>query len=190
MLGSAILPPQQRRVHIRNSFFIVAVGVFFRFIDVRASMIRAYIIQVAYTNITMGYNTKSLSADYEHSMLGHLGMKLIETDSDEVVKASMPVNELTCQPFGVLCGGASIALAEVLAGYGSWRLIAEDELPVGAQVSANHVSSVRAPSVVIAEATILHRGKRTHLWNVDVKTEDGKLVSTARVLNSIIKVKA
>ncbi len=126
--------------------------------------------------------------DYKNSMIGHLGIELLEQKNDKI-RASMPVNERTIQPFGVLCGGASIAFAEILAGYGSWLLIDESEVPAGTQVSANHISAVRAPATVYAEATLLHQGKRTHLWNVDVRTEEGTLVSTIRVLNSIITVK-
>jgi hypothetical protein len=138
----------------------------------------------------MTYNARSLKADHENSMLGHLGIEILhENETEEKVFARMPVNERTSQPFGVLSGGASIALAETLAGYGSWRLIGEEELPVGTQVSANHLTSVRKPDEVYAEATLMHRGRRTHLWNIDVKTKEGRLVSTVRVLNSIITYK-
>ncbi len=120
-------------------------------------------------------------------MVGFLGIQFNpESDSETEVHATMPVNERTQQPYKVLCGGASIALGEILAGYGSWRLLGDDLMPVGTSVTANHVSAVKAPSVVYATATLLHKGKRTHLWNVDIKTEEGRLVSTLRVLNSII----
>lgn len=127
----------------------------------------------------------------EHSMMGNLGLKLIE-EREGFVRASMPVNDNTSQPFGVLCGGASLAFAEIIAGYGSYLSCPEGFIPVGCAVSGNHVSSVRkAPGVfVYAEAAALHLGRTTHLWNVDVKTEDGRLVSTVRVTNYIVKDKS
>ena len=91
-----------------------------------------------------------------------------------------------------MCGGASLAFAEIIAGYGSYLSCPEGFIPVGCAVSGNHVSSVRkAPGVLVyAEAAALHLGRTTHLWNVDVKTEDGRLVSTVRVTNYIVKDKS
>lgn len=137
--------------------------------------------------VTRNFDEKEFNDEYENSMVGFLGIRFDpSSDTDKEVHATMPVNERTQQPYKVLCGGASIALGEILAGYGSWRLLGDDEMPVGASVTANHVSSVKAPSMVYATATILHRGKRTHLWNVDIKSEEGRLVCTVRVLNAII----
>lgn len=137
--------------------------------------------------MTRNFDEKEFNNEYENSMVGFLGIQFNpESDSETEVHATMPVNERTQQPYEVLCGGASIALGEILAGYGSWRLLGDDQMPVGTSVTANHVSAVKAPSMVHATATLLHKGKRTHLWNVDIKTEEGRLVSTVRVLNSII----
>ena len=112
-----------------------------------------------------------------HSMMGSLGLKLIE-EKEGFIRASMP--------------GASLAFAEIIAGYGSYLCCPEGFIPVGSSVSGNHVSSVRkAPDVLVyAEATALHLGRTTHLWNVDIKTENGRLVSTVRVTNFIVKDKS
>ena len=85
-----------------------------------------------------------------------------------------------------------MAFAEIIAGYGSYLCCPEGFIPVGSSVSGNHVSSVRkAPDVLVyAEATALHLGRTTHLWNVDIKTENGRLVSTVRVTNFIVKDKS
>lgn len=137
--------------------------------------------------MTRNFDEKEFNEEYENSMVGFLGIQFDpDSDSDHEVHATMPVNEHTQQPYKVLCGGASIALGEILAGYGSWRLLSDDEMPVGASVTANHVSAVKSPSMVYATATLLHKGKRTHLWNVDIKTQEGRLVCTVRVLNAII----
>lgn len=121
-----------------------------------------------------------------HSLISNLGIHVTEiTDSE--IQATMPVDERTCQPFGVLHGGASLSLAETLAGLGSMLLIAEDEYAVGAEVTGNHVSSAPVGMILHANAKIIHKGRSTHLWNVDIFTPDDKLVSTVRVLNSIRK---
>ena len=130
-----------------------------------------------------------------HSMMGSLGLKLIEEKEGfmyKIRRSNGTVNDNTSQPFGVLCGGASLAFAEIIAGYGSYLCCPEGFIPVGSSVSGNHVSSVRkAPDVLVyAEATALHLGRTTHLWNVDIKTENGRLVSTVRVTNFIVKDKS
>ena len=99
----------------------------------------------------------------------------------------MPVDHRTRQPFGILHGGAPLALAETVAGLGSMLSIKPEEYAVGMQVSGNHISSAHEGDTVRAVATIVHRGRSSHVWNVDVFTSTNKLVSTVRVVNSILK---
>lgn len=124
--------------------------------------------------------------DLSHSMGGHLGIRFTQM-KEGAVKAVMPVDERTCQPFGILNGGASLALAEIVAGHGSIPLCAENQMPCGIQVSANHISMVPKGSWVEATGTLIHRGRTTHIWNVDIKNPEGKLVSTVRIVNQIVK---
>lgn len=121
-----------------------------------------------------------------HSMGEHLGIQFVLM-GDGIVKATMPVDERTCQPFGVLNGGASLALAEIVAGYGSMPLCTEGEIPCGIQVSANHLAMVPSGNYVEATGRIIHCGRTSHVWNVDITTPEGKLVSTARIVNQIVK---
>ena len=103
-------------------------------------------------------------------------------------EATMPVDERTCQPFGVLHGGASMVLAETIAGVGSLANIADVEHAVGQQVSVNHVSAATMGDTVHAVATLVHRGRSSHVWHVDIISQTtGKLVSTAQVLYCILK---
>lgn len=103
-------------------------------------------------------------------------------------EATMPVDERTCQPFGVLHGGASMALAETIAGVGSLANIADDEHAVGQQVSVNHVSAATMGDTVHAVATLVHCGRTSHVWHVDIISQTtGRLVSTAQVLYCILK---
>ena len=121
-----------------------------------------------------------------HALMGNLGIQYTYA-SDERVEAPMPVDYRTRQPFGILHGGATLALAETVAGLGSMIICEPDEIVVGMQVSGNHISSAHEGDTVRAVATIVHKGRSSHVWNVDVFTSTNKLVSSIRVVNSVIK---
>lgn len=123
-----------------------------------------------------------------HALMGNLGIQYTYA-SDERVEATMPVDYRTRQPFGILHGGATLALAETVAGLGSMIICESDEIVVGMQVSGNHISSAHEGDTVRAVATIVHKGRSSHVWNVDVFTSTNKLVSSIRVVNSVIKLK-
>jgi len=102
------------------------------------------------------------------------------------VEASMPVDHRTSRPGGFLHGGANLALAETVAGLGSMLTVDIQEYDIlGIQVSANHTGSA-AEGMVFARAEIVHPGNQTHVWNVEIRNESGKLLSTARVTNMIV----
>ena len=122
-----------------------------------------------------------------HALMGNLGIQYTYA-SDERVEATMPVDYRTRQPFGILHGGATLALAETVAGLGSMIICEPDEIVVGMQVSGNHISSAHEGDTVRAVATIVHKGRSSHVWNVDVFTSTNKLVSSIRVVNSVIKL--
>ena len=121
-----------------------------------------------------------------HALMGNLGIQYTYA-SDERVEATMPVDYRTRQPFGILHGGATLALAATVAGLGSMIICESDEIVVGMQVSGNHISSAHEGDTVRAVATIVHKGRSSHVWNVDVFTSTNKLVSSIRVVNSVIK---
>ena len=122
----------------------------------------------------------------QNTLIGNLGIRYTY-ESDQRIEAEMPVDERTIQPHGYLHGGATIALAETLAGLGSQRLCDEGEMAVGQQINACHVRPVKMPSKVKAVAKIYHKGKKTHVWDVEVFNVDGKPISTIRVVNFIVK---
>lgn len=121
-----------------------------------------------------------------HALMGNLGIQYTYADETRI-EATMPVDHRTRQPFGMLHGGATLALAETIAGLGSTILCQPDEVAVGMQVSGNHISSVQEGDTVRAVGTIMHKGRSSHVWNVDVFTSTGKLVSSVRVVNSVMK---
>jgi uncharacterized protein (TIGR00369 family) len=127
-----------------------------------------------------------LNESAKHALMGNLGIQYIYASGDRV-EATMPVDERTRQPFGILHGGATLALAETVAGLGSLVLCKPNEIMVGMQVSGHHLSSAHEGDTVRAVATIIHRGRSSHVWNVDVFTSTDKLISSVRVVNSILK---
>ena len=129
---------------------------------------------------------EQLNARARHALMGNLGIQYTYA-SENRIEATMPVDHRTRQPFGILHGGATLALAETVAGLGSMMLCQPDEIVVGMQVSGNHISSAHEGDTVRAVATIVHKGRSSHIWNVDVFTSTNKLVSSVRVVNSVMK---
>ena len=115
-----------------------------------------------------------------------LGMEFISTPEDDTCMATMKVDERNRQPFGFLSGGASLALAENLAGVGSSSLCPGCAC-VGIEVSGSHVKAVMEGDMVTAYGRLQHQGKKLHVWQVDIKDSAGDLISTVRVTNFIIR---
>lgn len=122
----------------------------------------------------------------KNTMVDHLGIRFTAI-GEGWVEASMPVDERTFRPGGFLHGGANLALAETLAGLGSMLAVDIEEFDIlGIQVSANHTGSIDR-GIVYARAEIVHAGIQTHVWNIEIKSETGKLISSGRVTNMIVK---
>ncbi len=115
-----------------------------------------------------------------------LGMEFISTPESDTCMARMKVDERNRQPFGFLSGGASLALAENVAGVGSSSLCPGCAC-VGIEVSGSHVKAVAEGDTVTAYARMIHKGTTLHVWNVDIKDTAGDLISNVRVTNYIIK---
>jgi len=116
----------------------------------------------------------------EKNMGDALGIEFISFKSDEV-QATMPVNENTVQPFGLLHGGASVALAETLASIGAWLNIEEkDKTAVGVEINANHVRSATNGETVHGVSKPVHKGRQTQVWETKIFNEDEKLVCVSR----------
>ncbi|MBP5360397.1 MAG: PaaI family thioesterase [Bacteroidaceae bacterium] len=138
-------------------------------------------------DIPLNVDLENLNQTCRAGLVERLGIHYIYVGTARA-EATMPVDERTCQPFGILHGGASMALAETIAGVGSLSNIAADEHAVGQQVSVNHVSAATKGDTVHAVATLVHRGRSSHVWHVDITSQStGKLVCTAQVLYCILK---
>lgn len=115
-----------------------------------------------------------------------LGMEFISTPEDDTCLARMRVDERNRQPFGFLSGGASLALAENVAGVGSSALC-PGYACVGIEVSGSHVKAVCEGDTVTAYARLVHKGTTLHVWNVEIRDTAGDIISTVRVTNYVIK---
>ena len=129
---------------------------------------------------------KIINQAMQKSLIGNLGIEVTKID-DGLVEGFFILSEKNSRPDGMLHGGANLAMAETLAGLGSMLLIDLNEFDaLGSQVSGNHTGTLKTGKAQ-ATAKIIHRGNKTHLWNVDVKNEEGRLISTVRVTNMIVK---
>ena len=123
----------------------------------------------------------------EGTMMETLGIEYLDVKEGYVL-ARMFVKKELSQPYSMLHGGASMALAESIGGVGSaYYLGIKDYIIRGMQMSANHVKAAKVGTYVYATATIIHKGRQTHVWNIDIKNEDDELVSSCRLTNFIIK---
>lgn len=114
-----------------------------------------------------------------------LGMEFLSTPEADTCQARMKVDERNRQVFGFLSGGATLALAENLAGVGSMALC-PDKICVGINVSGSHVKAVLEGDTVTATARLLHRGKTLHQWHVNICNEAGELISSVEVTNFVM----
>ncbi len=113
----------------------------------------------------------------------------IQKVEDGYVEGTMPVDHRTHQPYGLLHGGASVALAETLGSVGSHFLVADQgKGAVGIEINANHVKGKR-DGVVTGKAKIVHRGGKLHIWSIDIVDEQDKLICTSRLTVMIVPAK-
>lgn len=124
----------------------------------------------------------------KHTMAETLGMQFTEI-GDNYLKLSMPVDERTRQPYGLLHGGASVALAETAGSVASALVIDHTRyLCVGIEINANHVRSAR-DGVVVGTCTPIHIGASTHVWDIRIHDEKEKLVCVSRLTVAILERK-
>lgn len=117
-----------------------------------------------------------------------LGMHFISTPEPDTLQATMKVDERNRQPFGFLSGGASLALAENLAGIGSLAAC-PGQIAVGINVSGTHVLAVSEGDTVTAYGKLIHKGRTLHTWQVEIKNGAGELICNVQVTNYVFTPK-
>jgi 1,4-dihydroxy-2-naphthoyl-CoA hydrolase len=135
---------------------------------------------------------KKVDLSLMNSMMGesvsaYLGMTFTEIGDDYLVM-EMPVTPKAHQPMGLLHGGVSAYIIETIGSVGSTLLIdLNKEHPVGVEINANHVKGIRT-GTVSARAKLVHGGRRTHIWQVDIHNKDnGDLICTGRLTVLIVQ---
>lgn len=119
-----------------------------------------------------------------NTLVDHLGIEFTEV-GDEHMTARMPVDRRTCQPIGIVHGGATAALAETVASAAANFCVEKGKLCVGLDLNINHIRSVNS-GYVTAVTRPLHLGKSTQVWEIKITNEIGQLVSAARLTIAVI----
>lgn len=119
-----------------------------------------------------------------NSLVDHLGMLVTEI-GDDYLRGTMPVDERTKQPFGLLHGGASVALAETLGSTAGNLCIEPSEMAVGLDINANHVRATTS-GLVTGTARPLHIGRSTQVWEIRIENERERLVCISRLTLAVV----
>ena len=135
------------------------------------------------------FTVDELNSDrLNRNMSKHLDIQ-IEEITDSELKGSMPVDHRTMQPFNLLHGGASVVLAETLGSVAASLVVDSKKYAcVGLEINANHIRGARE-GYVYGKTTPLHIGRSTHVWQIQITNEAGKLICTSRITMAVIEKK-
>lgn len=131
------------------------------------------------------YSLNELNQRGNGTAVSHLGIEILAL-TDNGICGRMPVDERTIQPAGILHGGSSVLLAETLGSLASNLIINPEEfMAVGMEVNANHLRPV-TEGFVTGVATIMHKGKSSHVWSIEIRNQKGDLTCISRLTMAII----
>jgi 1,4-dihydroxy-2-naphthoyl-CoA hydrolase len=132
-----------------------------------------------------GYTIEELNDRPKAHIGALLGIEFMEIGED-FISARMPVDERTHQPYGILHGGASVVLAETIGSVASGMVITSDKMMgVGLEINANHLRPVRS-GFVTGICTPIHIGGKTHVWDIKIYNDRGKMNCISRLTVAII----
>lgn len=139
-----------------------------------------------HTMIPSTVTVEQLQQMNKSTLAEHLGIQYTAIGPD-FIEATMPVDDRTRQPYGILHGGASVALAETIGSVGSHLCIDTTKYhSVGLEINANHIRMVK-DGFVTGRAKLVHCGRTTHLWDIRLTDKRGKLVCMARLTVAIVR---
>lgn len=130
-----------------------------------------------------GATLEALNARSRGTLMASLGIVFTEL-GDGYLRATMPVDARTHQPYGLLHGGASVALAETL-GSSAGALVASGNAVVGLEINANHLRAVRSGTVTGTTRPV-HIGRSTQVWEIHIEDEAGKPVCISRITLAVL----
>ena len=136
------------------------------------------------------FNLEGLEQISANTMVSTLGIQFLEA-GDDYIKASMPVNQYTVQPFRLLHGGASVALAETIGSMASFMCLEDPskQSAVGLEINANHLRAVFEGSTVIGTCRPVRLGRTIHVWNIEIHDQDERLVCVSRLTMAVTQNK-
>lgn len=126
----------------------------------------------------------SLNQRSEGTMVAHLGIVFTRI-GDDFLEATMPVDERTKQPFGLLHGGASVTLAETLGSMAGYLMTSGDDRVVGLEINANHIASARS-GLVRGECRALHCGRSSQVWETKIYDDANRLCCVSRLTIAVL----
>lgn len=128
---------------------------------------------------------ETLNAMSRNTLIDHLGIVFTAAGQDWI-SATMPVDERTRQPYGILHGGASVVLAETLgSSAGNLCVDTRVQVCVGLEINANHIRAMRS-GLVTGTARAVHVGRSTHVWDIRIEDDGGRLVCTSRLTLAVV----
>ncbi len=117
-------------------------------------------------------------------MLGYVGIEITQL-GDDFIEGTMPVDQRTKQPFGILHGGASVVLAESLGSLAGYLCSEGEQKVVGVEINANHIKAVR-DGIVKGVCKAIHLGRSHQVWQIDIYNEQQQLCCTSRLTTAIL----
>ena len=140
----------------------------------------------------MFYNRKNITLEalnkmFDNTMASHLGMEVTEIGDDYLI-VKMPVDERTKQSYGMLNGGASLALAETVGSLAANLAVMPEKACFGLDINVNHIRAARG-GYVHGKASPLHIGSTTHVWEIKITDDHEKLICIARLTMAIVDKK-
>ena len=129
-------------------------------------------------------SVETLTEIHQHTAVAHLGIEFLEV-GDDYIRARVPVDPRTRQPYGILHGGVSVVLAETLGSCGAAYAAPPGHRAVGLDINANHLTSAHT-GWVIGTARPLHIGRSTHVWQIELANEQGQLTCVSRITMAIL----
>jgi uncharacterized protein (TIGR00369 family) len=128
-----------------------------------------------------------LNTSQADTVVGYLGIEFTEV-GDDFIRARVPVDARTRQPYGLLHGGVSVVLAETLGSCGAAYSCPEPYRAVGLDINANHLRGVFS-GWVTGTARPVHRGRTTHVWQIELVNDAGELVCVSRITMAVLAPK-
>ena len=133
---------------------------------------------------TQAISVEQLTQHNANSAVSHLGIEFLEV-GDDFIRARIPVDARTVQPYGFLHGGVAVVLAETLGSCGAAFSVPTGHRVVGLDINANHLKSATSGWVTGITRPV-HRGRTTHVWAIELTNDKGELTCVSRITVAVL----